>query len=297
MKKEMIQSFVAIAIAVIIGAGLAWAGSQHNTVTILNIPIFAFLLLMAFFIQWISFIPSYLLKTEKFYDLTGSLTYISMILFALIKMDRYDIRSLVLTALVLLWAFRLGLYLFKRILTAGQDTRFKDIKQSAIRFLLAWTLQALWISFTAGAAFAAITSAHEVQMNIFDMVGIVVWLIGFGFEAIADLQKSKFNANPQNRGKFINIGLWSISRHPNYFGEIVIWIGIAIISFQALEGARYITLLSPVFVALLITQISGLPILEKLADERWGGQAEYEEYKQKTPVLIPTILFLFTKRG
>ncbi|MGQ9843862.1 MAG: DUF1295 domain-containing protein [Spirochaetota bacterium] len=295
MKKEMIQSFVGIAIAIIIGAGLAWAGSQHNTVTILNIPIFAFLLLMAFFIQWIAFIPSYLLKTEKFYDLTGSLTYISLILFALIKMDRYDIRSLVLTVLVLIWAFRLGIYLFKRILTAGQDTRFTDIKQSAIRLLLAWTLQALWISFTAGAAFAAITSAHEVTMNIFDMVGVIVWLIGFGCESIADLQKSKFNANPQNRGKFINIGLWSISRHPNYFGEIVIWIGIAIISFQALEGARYITLLSPVFVALLITQISGLPILEKLADERWGGQAEYEEYKLKTPVLIPTILF--KKRG
>lgn len=291
MKKELVQSWVGIFIAILVAAGLAWAGSWNHIVFVGNIPLFAFLILLAFVIQWIAFIPAYMFKTEKFYDLTGSLTYISLILFALVKMGRYDLRSLVLTGLVLVWAFRLGFYLFKRVLRAGEDTRFKEIKNSFSRFLLAWTLQALWVSFTAGAAFAAITAPNEVSFEIFGVAGVILWLIGFGFESIADLQKSRFNANPQNRGKYINTGLWSISRHPNYFGEIVIWVGIALISFPAMEGWRYITLISPVFVALLITQISGVPILERLADERWGGQKDYEEYKQKTPVLIPKLPF------
>ena len=102
-------------------------------------------------------------------------------------------------------------------------------------------------------------------------------------------QKRRFRADPANKGQFIHTGLWARSRHPNYFGEIVLWIGIAIITLPVLRGWHWVTLISPVFVTLLLTRVSGIPLLEKRADERWGGQEDYETYKVRTPVLIPRL--------
>jgi steroid 5-alpha reductase family enzyme len=104
---------------------------------------------------------------------------------------------------------------------------------------------------------------------------------------VSDAQKNRFRADPANRGKFIQTGLWAWSRHPNYFGEIVLWIGVAIIALPVLRGWQYLTLISPVFVTLLLTRVSGVPMLERRADEKWGGQEDYEAYKARTPVLIP----------
>ncbi|HNE06258.1 MAG TPA: DUF1295 domain-containing protein, partial [Anaerolineales bacterium] len=126
-----------------------------------------------------------------------------------------------------------------------------------------------------------------VGMDIFMVVGFVVWLFGFVLEVTADRQKRAFNANPANKGKFIRSGLWAWSRHPNYFGEIVLWIGVTIIALPVLRGWQWVTLISPLFITLLLTRLSGVPLLEKRADDEWGGQAEYEAYKAKTPVLIP----------
>jgi steroid 5-alpha reductase family enzyme len=120
-------------------------------------------------------------------------------------------------------------------------------------------------------------------------VGLAVWVIGFALEAIADLQKSRFRADPANKGSFITSGLWAISRHPNYLGEITLWVGIAIIALPQLRGWQYATLVSPVFVYLLITRASGVPLLEKKADAKWGGQEVYEAYKRRTPVLVPFV--------
>jgi steroid 5-alpha reductase family enzyme len=193
----------------------------------------------------------------------------------------------VLLVLVAIWAGRLGTFLFRRIQKAGKDARFDEIKVSFIRFLNTWTLQGLWVSLTLAAALAAITTTTRKELGLFALIGLVVWVFGFGFEVVADAQKSRFRADPQNKGKFINIGLWATSRHPNYFGEIVLWIGVAIIAVPVLRGWQWITLISPVFVTLLLTRVSGVPILEKRADEKWGGQADYEAYKKRTPVLIP----------
>jgi steroid 5-alpha reductase family enzyme len=180
-----------------------------------------------------------------------------------------------------------GTFLFSRIRKAGKDDRFDEIKPSFIRFLNAWTIQALWVTFTASAALIGITTAARKDLDLFALIGFLVWLAGFSIEVIADAQKSRFNADPANRGKFIRTGLWSRSRHPNYFGEILLWVGVLIITLPVLHGWQWVALISPLFVAFLLTRVSGIPLLEKKADAKWGGQAEYEEYKKNTPVLIP----------
>jgi steroid 5-alpha reductase family enzyme len=144
------------------------------------------------------------------------------------------------------------------------------------------------VSFTLAAALAAITSTKRVELGGLALIGFFFWIFGFAIEIIAYRQKSAFNTKSQNKGKFISSGLWAWSRHPNYFGEIVLWIGIAIIALPALQGWQWVTLISPVFVTLLLTRISGINLLEARADEKWGGQSDYEAYKANTPILIPS---------
>ena len=174
-----------------------------------------------------------------------------------------------------------------RISRDGKDSRFDNIKNRPPRFFLAWTLQGLWVLLTAATAFAVITGGNSKPIGIVGYVGIAVWAAGMLIEIISDRQKSKFRSDPANKGRFIHSGLWAWSRHPNYFGEIVIWIGMAIIALPVLQGWQYVTLISPVFVTFLLTRVSGVPMLEEAADERWGGQEDYEAYKRNTPVLVP----------
>jgi steroid 5-alpha reductase family enzyme len=266
--------------------GVGFAGSQGSE-KIWGLPIFLIAVGMAYIIQWIAFFIAYQLKTEKFYDLTGSLTYISITTFTLFAVPEISHRAVLLLVLVVVWATRLGTFLFNRVIKEGQDSRFEEIKVSFGRFLLTWTLQGLWVTFTASAAWGAITSSMQKDLNWLSILGLIIWAFGFFFELLSDAQKSRFKANPENKGKFIQEGLWAWSRHPNYFGEIIIWIGIALISLPVLQGWALITLISPVWVIIQLTLISGLPQLEKKADKRWGGQADYENYKKNTPVLIP----------
>jgi len=286
MKKEDTRSFTATVLVLIIASGLAFAGSQGGY-KISGLAIYALCIAVAFIIQWIAFIPAYLKRTEKFYDLTGSITYITVLLVSITLTPSVDARSILLFGIISIWAIRLGSFLFLRIRAAGEDRRFREIKKSFSRFLLAWTLQGLWVSFSLAAALAAITSTIRLDLDLFAFVGFLVWLAGFAFEVIADRQKSKFKALPENKEKFINTGLWSWSRHPNYFGEIVLWIGVALIAIPILRGWQWATLISPVFIIILLTRISGIPMLEERADQKWGGQAEYETYKSQTSILIP----------
>jgi steroid 5-alpha reductase family enzyme len=228
-----------------------------------------------------------LYRTEKYYDLTGSITYISVTLLSLLLTPVRDARALLVFALVVIWATRLGTFLFRRIKAAGEDRRFRERKQSFSRYLIAWTLQGLWVTFSLASVLAVITSKTRVDFGFFAGLGFLIWLIGFGIEVIADSQKSRFNSNPDNKGKFISTGLWSWSRHPNYFGEIVLWIGMLIIALPVLRGWQWVALISPIFITVLLTRISGVPLLEKRADEKWGGEPDYEAYKAQTSVLIP----------
>ena len=295
MKRNNPRSYILFPILIVIGALVALAGSQGGS-TLGGVPVFAILVGLAFLIQWLAFIPAYLFQTEKFYDLSGSITYITVIGVA-VCYSRYstdlDARSILLAGLVIIWALRLGTFLFGRIQKAGKDDRFDEIKPSFIRFLNAWTIQGLWVTFTAATALVGITTLTRTDLDVFAIAGLLVWVFGFVFEVIADTQKSRFNANPDNKGKFIQTGVWSRSRHPNYFGEIVLWVGIAIIVIPVLQGWQWIAMISPLFVTLLLTRVSGVPLLEKKADKKWGGQEDYEAYKKNTPVLVPRL----TKAG
>ena len=286
MKTTDRNALITFPILILIGFLFALAGSQGGT-SVFGVPLFALSVGLAYLIQWLVFIPSYLLQTEKFFDLTGSITYISVITIAVFFSIGADGRSILLWALVVIWAIRLGTFLFRRIKKAGKDDRFDEIKPSFIRFLNVWTIQGLWVTFTMAAALVAITTTNRKELDLFALVGFLVWALGFSIEVIADSQKSRFSANPDNKGKFIQTGLWSRSRHPNYFGEIVLWIGVAVIAIPVLQGWQWIALISPVFVTLLLTRVSGVPLLEKKADKKWGGQEDYESYKKRTPVLIP----------
>jgi steroid 5-alpha reductase family enzyme len=189
-----------------------------------------------------------------------------------------------LAGMVAVWALRLSLFLFARIRRAGKDARFRELKASFPHFLLTWTLQGLWAAVTSAAALAAITAPRGSGLDAWAWAGLVVWLFGFAFEAVADAQKSRFKADPANRDRFIQSGLWSLSRHPNYFGEIVLWIGVALVALPTLAGWRWLTLVSPLFVILLLTRVSGIPMLAARADAKWGGRPGHEAYNARTPV-------------
>ena len=292
MKTADRNSLISFPILILIGYLVALAGSQGGT-SIAGIPLFALSVGLVFLIQWIAFIPAYIFQTERFFDLTGSITYISIIIVAFVFGNDMDVRTILLSALVLIWAIRLGTFLFRRIQKAGKDDRFDEIKPSFIRFLNVWTIQGLWITFTAAAALVGITTLTRKSLDGLVILGFLIWVFGFAFEVIADAQKSRFNADPANKGKFIQTGLWSRSRHPNYFGEIVLWIGIAIIVVPVLQGWQWVAMISPLFVTLLLVRVSGVPQLEKKGDKKWGGQEDYEAYKKNTPVLVPRL----TKAG
>lgn len=285
MSKDNLQALIAIILSLAIGAALAWSGAQHGLV-MNGIPVMYVGVAAAFAIQCIAFVPAYIFKTEKFYDLTGGLTYLAITLFAISLNPHHDLRSKLIASFICLWAIRLASFLFIRILRAGEDSRFAQIKKRFLRFLMAWVLQGLWVSFSLAAGLSAITS-RPVAMDAFAWVGSGIWLAGFTLESVADFQKSRFRSNPENKGKFIASGLWAYSRHPNYLGEIILWFGIAVMAFPVLQGWQYATLVSPVFVTILLTKISGIPLLEEAADAKWGGQPEYEAYKRQTPVLLP----------
>lgn len=286
MEDETRRSAIGIGAAVVLGGLVSWAGSDGSAV-VGSIPVFALCGLVAFGVNWLAFIPSSVAKTEKYYDLTGSITYTAVTVVAVALSPGLDARAWIAAAMVIVWTGRLGIFLFRRISREGKDSRFDEIKVDPIRFFSAWTIQGLWVLLTAAAALAIITTTDRQDLGLLGYVGIVVWLVGFSIEAVADRQKSQFKKDPANEGRFIDSGLWAWSRHPNYFGEITLWTGVALMAIPVLSGWRWVVLISPVFVTVLLTRISGVPMLEKKAEERWGDDEDYQRYRESTPVLVP----------
>ena len=244
------------------------------------------LILLIFCIQWVSFIPAFIFQTEKFYDLTGSITYLTAIFYTLYVTGSNNLSDLIIVACVAVWAIRLGSFLFMRIHKAGEDRRFRTIKPNFTRFLMTWTLQGMWVSMCLLCVLTALSSYSGVIMNSIFFIGLMVFILGLSIEIIADYQKTVFRRNIENKDKFITTGLWSLSRHPNYFGEILLWTGVAVMSISSLQGLQYITLISPIFVYILLVYISGIRMLEDQAKKKWGHLDSFKEYLKNTPRLF-----------
>jgi len=286
----MIKDLTAI-FACILAACLVALAATVEGVFLYGAPVVLLCAGVSFFVHWIVAIPSLVASSEKYFDFTGmiaTLLVVSTAILALLSSGQHaSTRSTIVAILVSLWTLRLGTFLYKRIVQSGEDKRFKEIKKSLPKFLMAWTLSALWVFLTTVNAITIIALNSKEPLGIFFIIGGALWILGFAFEAVADWQKKNFSELPENRDKFITQGLWSISRHPNYFGEIVLWTGIAIISLPLLSGWQLVSLVSPLFVFILLTKISGLPFLEEKAEKKWGNDKNYIEYKNKTPVLTP----------
>ena len=191
--------------------------------------------------------------------------------------------------MISIWTIRLGLFLFMRIHKAGEDKRFRSIKTSASQFFMTFTLSGLWVTLCSMCALVAISSPEGLVMNALTYIGIILFIIGFGIEIIADNQKTAFRSIEANKDSFITSGLWSKSRHPNYFGEVLLWFAIAVISFSSLEGLQLITLISPVFTYILLVYVSGVRMLEDMNDKKWADDEKYKSYKENTPMLFPKL--------
>ena len=290
MKKEVRSAITSIVFLFCIYL-LSFLGSNIES-SIQTINSFSFLLVLSVIIQIIFFIPSFILKTEKLYDLIGSTTYVIVTSIAYVSVDNKTTTDTLLFLFIIIWATRLGTYLFRRIQRDSEDVRFEKAKRNFFWFLQYWMGQALWVSITSCAAVIAILKPESSILNIYSFIGIIIWLFGFSIEVISDLQKNNFKKSQNTNETFISTGLWSKSRHPNYFGEITLWAGIYIISLSSFSGIDYLSIISPIFVFILLTRMSGINMLEKIADDRYKHLDEYLEYKENTPKLIPYKIFI-----
>jgi steroid 5-alpha reductase family enzyme len=284
----MLRPLFAIVIVLLISTGLAWAGN-YNSISANGNSLFLMATVLPFVLHWAAFIPAFTFQTEHYFDLTGATSYIAAVAIVLFNHPSPDARVILLLVMIAVWALRLGSFLFLRVKRAGSDRRFEDLKPHFFRFLFTWTLGGAWVFITMIAGLAASTSATQQPLGIAGVVGLILWIVGFSIEVIADAQKTRFRAQPENKDRFISTGLWGRSRHPNYFGEIVLWSGVAVVALPVLSGWSYFALISPLFVFVLLTRISGIPMLEKSADKRWGDDPDYQHYKEQTPVLIPRL--------
>ncbi len=279
-----------------LSVGLFYASADSSFPSSLDLsPVLALWMtaFISFAVNWLVSIHAIIYQTEKYFDLTGSITYVSCTLASLLMGAAgsdwsFKPRAVVQSVFVIVWAIRLGSFLYTRIKNDRKDGRFDQIKVNPPRFFSVWTIQGVWVCLTALPVFIVncYASTNTEPLGALDFIGYVVWVIGFAIEVVADSQKTAFAKDPSNKGKFIETGLWYYSRHPNYFGETTLWTGQFISACAILTGAQWTCAISPLFVLFLLNKISGVPMLEKRADEKWGGQLDYELYKKNTAVFL-----------
>tara|TARA_B100001564_G_scaffold145789_1_gene122403 strand:- start:614 stop:1540 length:927 start_codon:yes stop_codon:yes gene_type:complete len=265
----------------------------NNSVSFSGYSAVLYCALICIGMQWLAWIPASMAKTERFYDITGGLTFLTVVGFSLwagAQSEAPSLRELIVSLLVVIWSLRLSSFLYFRIHRTGKDGRFDRLKTSPIRFLVPWTIQGLWVFLTMIVVIVINSQADSAPaLGIWDALGLSIWLLGFSIEVIADNQKTAFNSEPNNQGKWIDSGLWAYSRHPNYLGEILLWTGIACFGISCFTGLERFAWISPVFIYLLLTKLSGIPILDKRALEKWSDNVEYQKYRENTPALFPRL--------
>ena len=225
-------------------------------------------------------------KTDVVTDLSYSLTFALLAVVLLFTGAREPV-EIVASLLVLVWAVRLGTYLFRRILRMKVDHRFDEMRDKPLRFARFWLLQAVAVAVIMLPVTYLLDQDDPPRLGAWAYAGAAIWLAGLVIETVADAQKTAFRARPENKGRFIANGLWRYSRHPNYFGEILIWWGLFVYVVPILGGAAFAVVAGPVFITVLLLFVSGIPLLERSADEKYGGDPAYRNYKQRTSILVP----------
>jgi steroid 5-alpha reductase family enzyme len=233
------------------------------------------------------------LRFDKVTDLAGSSNFLLLALLTLLDHGSFTTRQVLVTVLVCVWAVRLGAYLLYRVLRRGKDERFDEIRDSFFKFLFFWIFQMLWVW---------IVSLPVIYLNSIDVdpefgtaadvVGLVLWIIGFLVEVEADRSKDAFNRDPANKGKFLASSVWAWSRHPNYFGEIVIWLGVFLMASSVfgepgVTSHAYASVVSPLFTFVLLMFMSGVPPAEERYTKKFGHLPEYRDYVDRTSLLVP----------
>ncbi|KAL0948647.1 hypothetical protein HGRIS_010451 [Hohenbuehelia grisea] len=259
------------------------------------------------------FVPQ---QNDVFYDFGGACGYLSTAYLslyypalkarfwngstaALPALSSFAPRQLLLSAALGIWSARLGTYLASRAIKAGGDSRFEEIKKQPQKFTYYWIAQATWImlvGFPVYLANALPPSAHA-PLGIRDYAGLALFASSFVLEVAADMQKHRWRKardNKQHDERFISSGLWSISRHPNYLGELGIWTGIWTLSTTGFQRTTLLprwtpalALISPLFTYFLLRYVSGVPPLERQGEKRHGSDPKYQEYKRTVPVFWP----------
>lgn len=237
-------------------------------------------------INLLMFIPAFIYKTDKLTDLSYSLTFI-ILATILFLFNTYSLSKLLLWVMVAAWGVRLGSYLFIRIRKMKKDPRFDDKRDDFFKFLKFWMVQGLtaWLVMMSSTLFF---NLERTSFNYLSIIGLMVWASGLTIESIADYQKYQFKTNPKNKSKWIESGLWHYSRHPNYFGEIMNWVGVYLFTLSSFNlVSALIALASPAYITITLLFISGIPPLERRHDKKWGNKKAYKEYKKRTSILIP----------
>ena len=225
-------------------------------------------------------------RTDVVTDLSYSLTF-ALLAVVLPLTGAREPSQLIASLLVLLWAIRLGGYLFRRILRMKVDHRFDAMRDKPLRFARFWLLQAVSVAVIMLPVSYLLDRSGAPGLGAWAVAGAAVWLGGLLIEAVADAQKSAFRSKDENRGRFIASGLWRYSRHPNYFGEILVWWGVFLYAVPFLEGAAFAVVVGPVFITVLLLFVSGIPLLERSADDKYGDDPAYRDYKRRTSILVP----------
>lgn len=242
-----------------------------------------------FAIQLVGWAIACLLRTDKTYDMFGSLTFFTLSISSLVYSGVMQWRQVVVSVFVCVWAARLGSFLVYRVFKTGGDSRLEPVKDKPGVFLAYWLVQGVWVFVTLLPVLVLNTAlAPPPGVQWTDALGCVLWGAGFLMEALADAQKLAFKADPANKGRFINTGLWRYSRYPNYCGEMICWFGVFATCTAAFDSPWwYCSVASPLFVVYILTSLSGIPIQEKQAQQRWGNEVGYQEYRRKTRLLLP----------
>lgn len=236
----------------------------------------------------IAFLYAFTHASDKLTDFTYASTF-AVIALVGVWQAGFVGGSLVVMAMVLIWAVRLGVYLFVRIHKIKRDKRFDQMRQNFWRFGGFWLLQAItvWVVMIPSLLYLQLPSEAHSQVSLLQVLGVGIWLIGFSIETIADWQKYQFKQDPANTGKWIASGLWKHGRHPNYFGEMLLWTGVWLFCAAPLPlGAGLISLIGPVWIIVLLRYVSGIPLLEQRWQKKWGSDPAFQEYRRSTRMLI-----------